>query len=124
MVQQYKKVNKTKTRKYKSKTKSKSKSRNMSRTKRMRGGDGSGGRVALPPAYFTNSPSGLNGYFAPGSSELTSGGQLAVSRGTISLDGTSAGPNLFPMKGGNCGCNKKQKNKKKSKSSKLRKMKK
>ena len=91
----------------------------MSRTKRMRGGDGSGGRVALPPAYFNNSSSGLNGYFAPGSSELNSGGQLAVSRGTISQDGMSTGPNLYPMKGGaSCGCNKK-----KSKSRKLRKMK-
>ena len=56
--------------------------------------------------------------------ELGLGKVLArlVEKGTISADGSTAGPNLFPMHiGGGCGCNKKQK--KNSKSSKNRKMK-
>ena len=124
MVKQNKKVNKSKMRKHKSKS-SKSKTTNKNKSRKMKGGDGSGGRVALPPAYFNSSSSGLNGYFAPGSSELNSvGKQLAVSQGTISGDGGSAGPNLFPMHiGGGCGCNKKQKKNKNKTSSKSRKMK-
>ena len=113
--------NKSKSQKHKSRSNTKTKSKTRSR--KMKGGDGSGGRVALPPAYFNGSASGLNGYFSPGSAELNSvGKQLAVSQGTISADGSTAGPNLFPMHiGGGCGCNKKQK--KNSKSSKNRKMK-
>ena len=97
MVKQHKRVNKSK-----------------SKSKSMRGGDGSGGRVALPPAYFGNS---LEGYYAPGSAELNSTGkQLAVSQGTIWPTGSYAGPNLFPMKGGDCGCKKQRKSKKNNKS--------
>ena len=87
----------------------KSKSRTNSKSRSMKGGDGSGGRVALPPSYYGN---GLNGYFPSGSSELNSvGKELAVSQGTIWGNGTMAGPNLFPMKGGNCGCKKQRKSK-------------
>ena len=107
MVKQHKRASKTKTR------------------KNFKGGDGS---IGFPPSYFGN---GLNGYFASGSKQLNSvGKQSAVSQGTISKDGTYAGPNLYPMKGGNCGCNKKQKqktnskSKQKNKSFKSRKMKK
>lgn len=109
MVKQYKKINKSKSRSSKSKSRS---------SKSMKGGDGSGGRVALPPSYYGN---GTEGYFPGGSSELNSvGKQLAVSQGTISENGTMAGPNLFPMKGGDCGC-KKQRKSKKSKSKKSKK---
>jgi len=60
------------------------------------------GRYVLPPAYFGN---GNRGYYADGSSELNScGKQNAVSRGVISADGKWAGPNLYPMMGGSCGC--------------------
>ena len=108
MVKQYKKINKNKTKKSKSKSRHMNKSKSMH--KRMRGGDLQG----FPPSYFGN---GLNGYFPPGSSELTSvGKQLAVSQGTISADGTTAGPNLFQMQiGAGCGCKKKYKKNKTSK---------
>ena len=104
MVKQYKKINKSKSRSSKSKSRS---------SKSMKGGDGSGGRVALPPSYYGN---GTEGYFPGGSSELNSvGKQLAVSQGTIWGNGTMAGPNLYPMKGGNSGCKKQRKSKSKSK---------
>jgi len=107
MVKQHKRVNKSKTN-----SKSRSKSNSRSKSRSMKGGDGSGGRVPLPPSYFNNT---LDGYFAPGSPELNpTGKQYAVSQGTIWSGGEYAGPNLFPMKGGNCGC-KKQKNSKRSK---------
>jgi hypothetical protein len=65
-----------------------------------RGGDD--GRYVLPPAYFGK---GMQGYYADGSSELNScGKQNAVSHGVISADGKWAGPNLYPMMGGACGC--------------------
>lgn len=64
---------------------------------------GDDGRFVLPPAYFGK---GMQGYYADGSSELSScGKQHAVSHGVISTDGKWAGPNLYPMMGGNCGCN-------------------
>ena len=83
----------------------------------MKGGDGSGGRAAFPPSYYGN---GLGGYFEAGSKELIdpSGKQLAVSQGTISSNGTMAGPNLFPMIGGDCGCKKQRKSKNSHKKSK------
>jgi len=110
MVKQYKKINKSKSRSSKSRS-SKSKSRSSSS---MKGGDG--GRVALPPSYYGN---GTEGYFPGGSSELNSvGKQLAVSQGTIWGNGTMAGPNLYPMKGGNSACKKQRKSKNKNKSSK------
>ena len=66
-----------------------------------KGGDT--GRYVLPPAYFGK---GIQGYYADGSSELNScGKQNAVSQGVISANGKWAGPNLYPMMGGSCGCN-------------------
>ena len=65
----------------------------------MRGGDP--GRVALPAAYF----GGNMDRFTDGSSELAScSKQVAVSQGVIHPDGRWAGPNLYPMMGGGCGC--------------------
>ena len=65
-----------------------------------RGGDD--GRFVLPPAYFGK---GMQGYYADGSSEFNScGKQHAVSHGVISANGKWAGPNLYPMMGGSCGC--------------------
>ena len=65
-----------------------------------KGGDT--GRYVLPPAYFGK---GIQGYYADGSSELNScGKQNAVSQGVISANGKWAGPNLYPMMGGSCGC--------------------
>ena len=65
-----------------------------------RGGDD--GRFVLPPAYFGK---GMQGYYADGSSELNScSKQHAVSQGVISSNGKWAGPNLYPMMGGSCGC--------------------
>ena len=105
MVKQYKK---------RSMSNKKSKSHKSRKTRKsMKGGDV--GRFGMPPAFYGN---GTKGYFESGSSELNSNGkQHAVSQGTISADGLTAGPNLFPMKGGNCGC-KKQKKSKNSKSNK------
>ena len=115
MVQTIKKLSKRKSRKS-SKSKALSKSyKNKSKTLKrlMRGGDD--GRYVLPPAYFGK---GTNGYYADGSSELKSGGnQHAVSQGTIWGNGKFAGPNLYPMLGGNCACNA-RKSKRKSKSKK------
>jgi len=77
-----------------------------------RGGDD--GRYVLPPAYFGK---GMQGYYADGSSELSScGKQHAVSHGVISADGKWAGPNLYPMMGGNCGCSGRKAKSNKSKS--------
>jgi len=92
------------------KQKSKSRSRkHMSKMPNQKGGDP--GRYNLPPAYFGK---GIQGYYADGSSELNScGKQSAVSQGVISANGQWAGPNLYPMMGGACGCSggRKQKNK-------------
>lgn len=71
-----------------------------SRNPVQKGGDD--GRYVLPPAYFGN---GTRGYYADGASELNScGKQRAVSQGVISASGNMAGPNLYPMMGGDCGC--------------------
>ena len=108
MVKLYKKNNKNKTKKNKSKSRQMNKSKRMH--KRMKGGDLQG----FPPSYFGN---GLNGYFPPGASQLNSvGKQLAVSQGTISSDGTSAGPNLYQMQiGAGCGYKKRYRKNKTSK---------
>lgn len=105
MVKHYKKKS--------SGSKSGSKSKNLNH-KSMKGGDD--GRFAMPPAYYGK---GLNGYHESGSSELNSSGkQKAVSQGTVWGNGQYAGPNLFPMKGGKCGCKRKTSKKNKSKTSK------
>ena len=71
----------------------------------MRGGDD--GRYVLPASYFGK---GTVGYYEEGSPELASGGnQYAVSQGTVWENGKYAGPNLYPMTGGNCGCKRKSK---------------
>jgi hypothetical protein len=71
-----------------------------SRNPMQKGGDV--GRYVLPPAYFGN---GTSGYYADGSFALNScGKQHAVSQGVISANGKWAGPNLYPMMGGACGC--------------------
>lgn len=72
----------------------------MTKMHNQKGGDT--GRYVLPPAYFGK---GIQGYYADGSSELNScGKQNAVSQGVISANGKWAGPNLYPMMGGACGC--------------------
>jgi hypothetical protein len=72
----------------------------MSKMHNQKGGDP--GRYNLPQAYFGK---GIQGYYADGSSELNScGKQHAVSQGIISANGKWAGPNLYPMMGGACGC--------------------
>jgi hypothetical protein len=80
----------------------KSRSGRKSRTQKrrsMRGGDP--GRVALPASYF----GGKMDRFTDGSSELAScSKQVAVSQGVIHPDGRWAGPSLYPMMGGGCGC--------------------
>ena len=86
-----------------------------SRSSHQRGGDP--GRIALPPAYFSND---TRGYFADGSTQLNScARQHSVSQGVVSSDGKWAGANLYPMlggrrsrrslkapsqRGGSCGC--------------------
>jgi len=88
---------------------SKSKSSKKSKSSVLKGGDA--GRFVMPPAYYGK---GTEGYYGSGSPELNSTGkQHAVSQGTISENGQFAGPNLFPMKGGNC-----KRKSKKNKSSK------
>ena len=115
MVKTIKKLSKRKSSKSSKSRKSKALSksyRNKGKTSKrlMRGGDD--GRYVLPPAYFGK---GTNGYYANGSPELQSkGNQHAVSQGTISGNGLFAGPNLYPMLGGNCACNS-RKSKSKSK---------
>lgn len=77
-------------------------SRKQSRKNKViqRGGDT--GHFVLPPSYFGK---GMNGYYADGSNELKGNSrQHAVSRGSVSADGKWAGPNLYPLMGGNCGC--------------------
>ena len=104
MLKQIRKTNKTSHKKASPLSK---RMRARKSSKVMRGGNA--GRYVLPPSYFGNNP---DGYYAEGSPELLTGGkQHAVSQGTISADGLTAGPNLFPMKGGNCGCKKQKKSK-------------
>jgi hypothetical protein len=105
MVKQYKKRSMSNKKSKSNKSHKSHKSRKS--YKSMKGGDD--GRFGMPPAFYGN---GTKGYFESGSSELNSNGkQHAVSQGTISADGFTAGPNLFPMKGGNCGCKKQKKSK-------------
>ena len=60
---------------------------------------GNNGRYAMPPSYYGN---GNNGYHLSNSSALTPcSKQNAVSQGVLSASGALAGPNLFPMMGGN-----------------------
>jgi hypothetical protein len=94
----------------KSKSKSKSKTNTHKKTKQrggsscsaprkpMEGGDP--GRVALPPQYFGGNS---NGYVESSSAGCSK--QRAVSQGIIHADNRFAGPNLYPMRGGDCGCN-------------------
>lgn len=106
MVKQYKlssrskKFSKSKMQSRKNKQSRKTKSRSHSRS--MSGGDP--GRFALPPSYYGK---GNSGYYE--SSNLPSNGkQKAVSQGTIWEGGKYAGPNLYPMLGGDCGCKKRK----------------
>ena len=111
MVKQYSKKSfkKSSTKSKKSKTLKKHPKR-KSYSKNMRGGDD--GRYVMPPSYYGN---GTSGYYAPGSPELSpSADQVSVSRGTVWAGGQYAGPNLYPMQGGNCGCNSKRNYKNKS----------
>lgn len=103
MVKQHRKSS-SRSKKFKSKT-----NRRVSR-KNMRGGDA--GRYVMPPSYFGN---GTAGYYAPGSPELAgSANQVSVSQGTVWKGGQYAGPNLYPMQGGDCGCSSKRNYKKKT----------
>jgi len=111
MVKQYKsssrskKFSKSKMQSRKNKQSRKTKSRSHSRS--MSGGDG---RFALPPSYYGK---GNSGYYE--SSNLPSNGnQKAVSQGTIWEGGKYAGPNLYPMLGGDCGCKKRKSKRSKS----------
>lgn len=71
------------------------------RMKVMRGGDHNG-LINLPQSYFGK---GTSGYYAPGSPELKgSESQVAVSAGSVWSNCKMAGPNLYPMLGGGCGC--------------------
>ena len=75
--------------------------RKTQKRKVMRGGDHNG-IVNLPGAYFGD---GTKGYYPAGSPELAgSDKQVSVSQGTMWADGKMAGPNLYPMLGGGCGC--------------------
>lgn len=77
------------------------KTRKTTKRKRlMRGGDM--GAYGFPPSYYGK---GLSGYYAPGSPELKGGeSQVAVSAGSVWSNCKMAGPNLYPMLGGGCGC--------------------
>lgn len=87
-------------RKKSKKTRSVRKSRTQKRHS-MHGGDP--GRLALPASYF----GGNMDRYVDGSSKLAScSKQMAVSQGVIHSDGRWAGPNLYPMMGGDCGCRK------------------
>ena len=98
------------------------KSRKFRKSHLMKGGDDR--TTGLPAAYFNGTPSGLNGYFSPGSSELnSSGSNLPVSQGTVWPNGSMMGPNLFPTSGGGCGCSGKKNKNKKLKSRKSKKTK-
>ena len=109
MVKQHRKSS-SRSKKSKSKTK-----RRVSR-KNMRGGDA--GRYVMPPSYFGDVPTG---YYAPGAPELAgSANQVSVSQGTVWKGGQYAGPNLYPMQGGDCGCSSKRNYKKKTRKMKKR----
>jgi hypothetical protein len=67
---------------------------------------GNNGRYVMPQSYFGN---GSNGYFPSGSSALnSSSNQHAVSQGVLSSNGKFAGPNLYPMPGGERSCSDKR----------------
>ena len=103
-------------------TKSKkfNKTRKFKSTHLMKGGDDR--TTGLPAAYHNGTPSGLKGYYSPGSSELKpAGGNFPVSQGTLWSNGSMAGPNLYPTRGGGCGCSGKKNKNKKLKSHKSRK---
>lgn len=90
--------------------KSKSKTNRRVSRKNMRGGDA--GRYVMPPSYFGDVPTG---YHAPGAPELAgSANQVSVSQGTVWKGDQYAGPNLYPMQGGDCGCSSKRNYKKKT----------
>lgn len=90
--------------------KSKSKTNRRVSRKNMRGGDA--GRYVMPPNYFGDVPTG---YHAPGAPELAgSANQVSVSQGMVWKGGQYAGPNLYPMQGGDCGCSSKRNYKKKT----------
>ncbi len=115
MVKHYKKSSKSKKQlKTMSKSKKNTKGKSSFRAKYQRGGDD--GRFVLPPSYFGK---GTSGYSEDAFSNKNSK-QFAVSQGTIWKNGNMAGPNLYPMLGGNCGC-KKKKTQKSKKSMKLKK---
>ena len=119
MAKQYRKLSSKSSKSRKNKTHSKSKQNNR-RARRslnnMKGGDD--GRFAMPPSYFGN---GTSGYYAAGSPELFQDNkQFSVSQGTVWEGGQYAGPNLYPMQGGNCGCGSKKNQKFKNKSRKTK----
>ena len=111
MIKPIKHTNTSKTKKI-NKSRKLNKSRKFRKSHLMKGGDDRS--TGLPAAYHNGTPSGLSGYFSPGSSELNpSGKNFPVSQGTLWSNGSMAGPNLFPTSGGGCGCSgKKNKNKK------------
>jgi hypothetical protein len=81
----------------------------------MRGGDHNG-IINLPQSYFGK---GTSGYYAAGSPELAgSASQVAVSAGSVWSNCKLAGPNLYPMLGGGCGCGGAKRRSKKTKSNK------
>jgi hypothetical protein len=72
------------------------KNKSHSKNKRSRRHTQSGGdpwATVLPMEY---SGGANKHYFESGSPELNTPGQVSVSRGTISADGMSAGPDLYP----------------------------
>ena len=76
----------------------------LTKTNLQRGGNN--GRYVMPQSYFGN---GSNGYFPSGSSALnSSSNQHAVSQGVLSSTGKFAGPNLYPMPGGERSCSDKR----------------
>ena len=119
MVKQHRKLS-SKSSKSKSKPKSKKNSKSNHRGRRslkvMKGGDD--GRYVMPPSYFGN---GTSGYYAAGSPELIQDNkQVSVSQGSVWEGGQYAGPNLYPMQGGNCGCGSRKNQKFKNKSRKTK----
>jgi len=115
MVKHYKKSSKSKKQlKTMSKSKKQTKRKSSFRAKYQRGGDD--GRFVLPPSYFGK---GTSGYSEDAFGKTTNSKQFAVSQGTIWQNGNMAGPNLYPMLGGDCGCKKRKTSKsKKTKKSK------
>ncbi len=78
---------------------------------------GNNGRYVMPQTYFGN---GSNGYYPSGSLDLnSSSNQHAVSQGVLSRNGKFAGPNLYPMLGGESSCSGKR-NMKKNNNSRMR----